>query len=100
MKARVIMMVVALMMVIAANGEKTMVSTNRQKVTANLKHVTVFTNGAQVERTHSANLLVGEQVITFTGLSPYTDVKSMQIKARGKLTVLGVNYRTIHPDSL
>ena len=94
------MMVVALMMVTAANGEKTMVSTNRQKVTATLKHVTVFTNGAQVERTHSANLLAGEQVITFTGLSPYTDVKSMQIKARGKLTVLGVNYRTIHPDSL
>ncbi len=94
------MMVVALMMVTAANGEKTMVSTNRQKVTATLKHVTVFTNGAQVERAHSANLLAGEQVITFTGLSPYTDVKSMQIKARGKLTVLGVNYRTIHPDSL
>ena len=86
-------MAVALMMVIAANGED-------KKVTANLKHVTVFTNGAQVERTHSANLLAGEQVITFTGLSPYTDVKSMQIKARGKLTVLGVNYRTIHPDSL
>ena len=94
------MMVVALMMVTAANGEKTMVSTNRQKVTATLKHVTVFTNGAQVERAHSTNLLAGEQVITFTGLSPYTDVKSMQIKARGKLTVLGVNYRTIHPDSL
>ena len=93
MKAKIMMMAVALMMVIAANGED-------KKVTANLKHVTVFTNGAQVERTHSANLLAGEQVITFTGLSPYTDVKSMQIKARGKLTVLGVNYRTIHPDSL
>jgi len=100
MKAKIMMMVVALMMVTAANGEKTMVSTNRQKVTATLKHVTVFTNGAQVERAHSTNLLAGEQVITFTGLSPYTDVKSMQIKARGKLTVLGVNYRTIHPDSL
>lgn len=100
MKAKIMMMVVALMMVTAANGEKTMVSTNRQKVTATLKHVTVFTNGAQVERAHSANLLAGEQVITFTGLSPCTDVKSMQIKARGKLTVLGVNYRTIHPDSL
>jgi len=93
MKAKILMMVVALMMVTAANGEN-------KKVTANIKHVTVFTNGAQVERTHSANLLAGEQVITFTGLSPYTDVKSMQIKARGKLTVLGVNYRTIHPDSL
>lgn len=93
MKAKILMMVVALMMVTAANGEN-------KKVTANIKHVTVFTNGAQIERTHSANLLAGEQVITFTGLSPYTDVKSMQIKARGKLTVLGVNYRTIHPDSL
>jgi hypothetical protein len=93
MRAKIMMLVVALMMVAAANGES-------KKVTATLKHVTVFTNGAQVERTHSANILAGEQVITFTGLSPYTDVKSMQIKARGKLTVLGVNYRTIHPDSL
>ena len=94
------MMTAALMIVMVANGEKTMASTNRQKVTASIKHVTVFTNGAQVERSQSVNLLAGEQVITFTGLSPYTDVKSMQIKARGKLTVLGVNYRTIHPDSL
>ena len=86
-------MAVTLMLVIAAKGED-------KKLTATLKHVTVFTNGAQVERSYSANLLAGEQVITFTGLSPFTDVKSMQIKARGKLTVLGVNYRTIHPDSL
>ena len=93
MRAKIMMLVVALMMVAAANGES-------KKVTATLKHVTVFTNGAQVERTHSANLLAGEQVITFTGLSPHTDVKSMQIKARGKLTVLGINYRTIHSDSL
>ena len=93
-------MAVALMLVTAANGEKTMASANRQKLTAGIKHVTVFTNGAQVERSHAVNLTAGEHVITFTGLSPYTDVKSMQIKARGKLTVLGVNYRTTHPDSL
>ena len=92
-------MAAALMLVTAANGE-TMASTNRQKLTAGIKHVTVFTNGAQVERSHAMNLTAGEHVITFTGLSPYTDVKSMQIKARGKLTVLGVNYRTTHPDSL
>ena len=100
MKAKVMMMTVALMLVTAVNGEKTMASANRQELTAAIKHVTVFINGAQVERTHSMNLAAGEQVITFTGLSPYTDVKSMQIKARGKLTVLGVNYRTTHPDSL
>lgn len=93
MKAKIMMMTTALMLVMAANGDN-------KKVTPSIKHVTVFTNGAQVERSLSVNLLAGEQVITFTGLSPYTDVKSMQIKARGKLTVLGVNYRTIHPDSL
>ena len=93
MKAKVVMMAVALMLVTAANGED-------KKLTAELKHVTVFTNGAQVERSHSVNLTAGQHVITFTGLSPYTDVKSMQIKARGILTVLGVNYRTTHPDSL
>lgn len=93
MKAKVITIVAALIMAIAANGEN-------KKVTAGIKHVTMFTNGAQVERTHSLNLAAGEHVITFTGLSPYTDVKSVQIKARGKLTVLGVNYRTVHSDSL
>ena len=93
-------MAAALMLVTAANGETTMVNPNRQRITADIKHVTVFTNGAQVERSHTLNLTAGEHLITFTGLSPYTDVKSMQIKARGKLTVLGVNYRTTHPDSL
>ena len=93
MKSKLMLMAMALMLVLVAKAEN-------KKVTPELKHVTVFTNGAQVERTHSMNLMAGEQIVTFTGLSPYTDVKSMQIKAHGKLTVLGVNYRTIHPDSL
>ncbi len=71
-----------------------------EKHNAPIKHVTVFTNGAQVERSLSLNLTAGEQVVTFTGLSPYTDTKSLQMRARGKLTVLGVNYRKAHPDSV
>lgn len=71
-----------------------------EKKEAPVQRVTVFMNGAQVERSTSTNLTAGEQTITFTGLSPYTDTKSLQVKARGKLTVLGVNYRTTHPDSL
>ena len=93
MKTKLMFMAMALIVATMAKAEN-------KKVTPELKHVTVFTNGAQVERTSSMNLLAGEQIVTFTGLSPYTDVKSMQIKAHGKLTVLGVNYRTIHPDSL
>ena len=103
MKAKVVMMAVALMLVTTAMGESKIAtphSAPSEKFTANVKHVTVYANGAQVERTHAVNLTAGEQVVTFTGLSPYTDVKSLQVKARGRLTVLGVNYRTAHPDSL
>lgn len=69
------------------------------KHTATIDHVTIFTNGAQVERSKSVNLNAGEQVVTFTGLSPYLDTKSMQLKAKGQVTVLGVSHRTAYPDS-
>lgn len=71
-----------------------------KKVTAPIDRVTVFTNGAQVARSATVQLSAGEQVITFTGLSPYMDVKSLQLKALGSLTVLGIGHRTTHPDSL
>ncbi len=71
-----------------------------KKVNAPLDRVTIFTNGAQVARSATVQLSAGEQVITFTGLSPFMDVKSLQLKAMGPLTVLGVGHRTTHPDSL
>ena len=69
------------------------------KQTASVNKVTVFTNGAQVERSKSVVLVSGEQVVTFTGFSPYMDKKSLQVKAKGHLTILGVSERTAHPDS-
>ena len=71
-----------------------------EKQTASINKVTVFTNGAQVERSKSVNLVAGEQVVTFTGFSPYMDKKSMQVKAKGNLIILGVSQRTAHPDSM
>ena len=85
---------------IAALMVSTMVCAQKEKVTADVNRVTIFTNGAQVERSKTLNLLAGEQTVVFTGLSPYTDVKSMQLKAYGKLTVLSINHRYVHPDSL
>ena len=69
------------------------------KQTASINKVTVFTNGAQVERSKSVILVPCEQVVTFTGFSPYMDKKSLQVKAKGHLTILGVSERTAHPDS-
>ena len=76
-----------------------MMSEAVEKHTASINKVTVFTNGAQVERSKSVVLVAGEQVVTFTGFSPYMDKKSLQVKAKGHLTILGVSERTAHPDS-
>ena len=70
-----------------------------EKQTTSINKVTVFTNGAQVERSKRVILVPGEQVVTFTGFSPYMDKKSLQVKAKGHLTILGVSERTAHPDS-
>ena len=70
-----------------------------EKQTASIDRVTVFTNGAQVERSKSVQLAAGEQEVTFTGMSPYMDIESMQVRAKGRLTVLGVSHRAARPDS-
>ena len=86
-------MMIALCLMVAVMSEAV------EKQTTSINKVTVFTNGAQVERSKSVILVPGEQVVTFTGFSPYMDKKSLQVKAKGHLTILGVSERTAHPDS-
>lgn len=70
------------------------------RTTTNLDRVTIFTQGAQVYRHKQVALRPGEQTISFTGLSPHIDMKSLQVKARGGVTILGVSHRFVRPDSL
>ena len=72
----------------------------QEKQTAKLESVTIFTNGAQVKRSKTVTLKAGEQTVTFTGFSPYMDTKSLQVRANGKLTVLGVSHRRALADSV
>ena len=65
----------------------------------NLKGVTIYSNGAQVTREKNVALKAGEQTVSFTGLSPYLDRNSLQVKAKGSVTVLGVSQRFVRPDS-
>lgn len=65
----------------------------------NLDEVTIFSKGAQVYRHKQVALQAGEQTLSFTGLSPYIDVNSIQVKAEGNVTILGVSQRFVRPDS-
>lgn len=76
-----------------------MTATAAETHTAKIDHVTIFTNGAQVERSQSVQLTAGEQTVTFTGMSPYMDFRSLQVRANGRFTVLGVSHRSAYPDS-
>lgn len=65
-----------------------------------ISEATVFINGAQVLRNKSVDLLPGKSTIRFTGLSPYIDAKSVQIKASGEVMVVSVNHQMNYLDSL
>lgn len=64
-----------------------------QSLSSKIEKVTVFLQGAQVERTAKQNLAVGKYNIVFGGISPKVDKQSVQLKAEGKLTVLSVTHQ-------
>lgn len=66
----------------------------------NCRKVTLFIDGAQVTRTKQVDIPAGNSTLIFTGLSPYMDAQSMQVSAKGKLTVTAVNRQYNYIDSL
>lgn len=75
-------------------------SANPVKVKTSAERVTVFIDGAQVTRSKRVNIPAGRSTILFTGLSPHLDAQSMQVSAKGNVTIMGVNRRTTYLDSI
>ncbi len=63
-------------------------------LTSKIEHVTVFFNGAQVERTASTPLSIGRSEIVFRGLTAQLDERSVQVSGDGDFTLLSVSQRT------
>ncbi|WP_339925920.1 mucoidy inhibitor MuiA family protein [uncultured Cyclobacterium sp.] len=64
-----------------------------KEVKSKVVEATVFLKGAQVLRKESVTLPKGESIVKFTNLSPFIGPKSIQLKAGGELTVLGINHQ-------
>ncbi len=58
-----------------------------------IKEVTVFLQGAQITRTGESDLTAGISELIIKSISPHIDDKSIQVKAAGDFTVLGINHR-------
>ena len=65
-----------------ANAEKPLPS--------KIEKVTVYLEGASIERTSSVNLLSGENTFVFNNLSPDIDENSIQISGLGDASVLSI----------
>lgn len=63
-----------------------------------IKKVTVFFQGAQIEHYRSAELKPGKQEIVFQKLTDFVDPNSVQVKAKGDLTILSVRTRKNYED--
>lgn len=62
-------------------------------VTNQIKQVTVFLSGAQVERTADADLPKGTVRLVFAGLSAEVDPASVQVHGTGRFTLLSVKHK-------
>lgn len=64
-----------------------------KEINTEVNEVTVFPEGAQIISQKSIDLTTGVSVLKFTNLSPFIDVKSIQVKANGELTILSINHQ-------
>ena len=67
-----------------------------QKVRSKIEKVTVFINGAQVNRVASTSLKAGKTELVFANISPNIDKTSIQVKGDGAFTILSVVHQLNH----
>ncbi len=71
-----------------------------KEIKAEIKHVTVFPDRAQIDHETSVSLLPGKSVLKLPGLSPYIDVQSIRVKGFGDFTILSVNLQNNYLQNL
>jgi uncharacterized protein (TIGR02231 family) len=68
-------------------------SQTEKEIKAEIKHITVFPDRAQIDQETSVSLSAGKSVLKLAGLSPYIDAQSIQVKGYGDFTILSVNHQ-------
>jgi uncharacterized protein (TIGR02231 family) len=73
---------------------------NTREIKAEIKHVTVFPDRAQIDHEATVSLSPGKSILKLSGLSPYIDVQSIQVKGYGDFTILSVNQQNNYLQNL
>lgn len=62
-------------------------------IKAGLKHVTVYPDRAQMTHETTVEIAAGKTVLKLSGLSPFIDAQSIQVKGYGDFMILSVNHQ-------
>lgn len=84
--------IISVMLSLSAQTEK--------EIKADIKHVTVFPDRAQLDHETSVSIVPGKTIFKLSGLSPYIDVQSIQVKGFGEFTILSVNHQNNYLQNL
>jgi uncharacterized protein (TIGR02231 family) len=71
-----------------------------KEIKAEIKHVTVFPDRAQIDHETTVSLQAGKTILKLSGLSPYIDAQSIQVKGYGEFTILSVNLQNNYLENL
>jgi hypothetical protein len=91
-------MKIRILFLIALFGAFSSFSQKEVGLLSDIKKVTVFFQGAQLEHYKSADLKPGKQEVVFQKLTDFIDPNSVQVKAKGNLTILSVRTRKNYED--
>ncbi|MBP1666325.1 MAG: muiA [Bacteroidetes bacterium] len=71
-----------------------------KEIKAGIKHVTVYPDRAQLTHETAMEIPAGKTILKLTGLSPYIDARSIQVKGFGNFTILSVNHQNNYLQNL
>jgi uncharacterized protein (TIGR02231 family) len=73
---------------------------SEKEIKAEIKHLTVFPDRAQINHEASVSLQPGKTTLKLSALSPYIDVQSIQVKGFGDFIILSVNHQNNYLQNL
>jgi uncharacterized protein (TIGR02231 family) len=89
-----------LSLILILTGSINLSADTEKEIKAGIRHVTVYPDRAQVSHETTADLPSGNTILKLTGLSPYIDAQSIQVKGYGDFIILSVNQRNNYLENL
>ena len=91
---------IALVLILVTTGYFNLFADTEKEIKAGIKHVTVYPDRAQISHEASVELPAGNSVLKLSGLSPYIDAQSIQVRGTGDFIIMSVNQRNNYLENL